>query len=722
MLSALLIGSALTLDANGPEKPDLAAYETAKANVRRDPDAHVRLALWCEAHGLQAERLKHLAIAVIANPRHSMARGLMGLVEYRGRWQRPETISEKARNDALLGEYRERRAKTKEDADSQWALALWCDAHDLKAEAVAHLTAVVKRDPKREDAWRRLGFKKQGQRWVTDARLAEEKAEAERQKQADRHWKPLLEKWRDGLGSKSAMRRAEVETALSEITDPRAVPMVWSVFATGSAERQAIAVRVLGQIDAKEASRALAMLAGFSDTSEVRRTATETLKRRDAREYADLLINLIRDPIKYQAQAVGGPGIPGTLLVEGKRKNVQRQYVPLPMPRLNIFQPDGMDLLTYDASGLPVIVRGTGYSGYIGPDGYFVKSRQGYAIGFNNAPIEAIGQGSGPTSSTGADIAKILLNTPDPAAAIKSIHNITPKTNPLNTPSMLSQNLILQGYSGGWNPAGNTIEIGRATLETQYAAASLQQQLESDVATLERSNTQTRELNERMTKLLNETTEQDLAADRTVWQGWWLDQLGYAQKQSYDQPKPTVVEVVSRPLPPVAGFEERENGYFRRRSCFGAGTPVHTLSGVQPIEALKEGDRVLTQNTKTGALDYQPILVVHHNPPSPTYRITLGDETVISSHFHRFWKAGQGWVMARDLTPGDTVRTLGGLVRVGSIDASDVQPVFNLDVAGDADFFVGRQGALVHDNTLPDLRQTPFDAPPSLATASPVSR
>jgi hypothetical protein len=153
-------------------------------------------------------------------------------------------------------------------------------------------------------------------------------------------------------------------------------------------------------------------------------------------------------------------------------------------------------------------------------------------------------------------------------------------------------------------------------------------------------------------------------------------------------------------------------------SCFGAGTPVHTLSGVQAIETLKEGDRVLTQDTKTGALGFKPILVVHRNPPSPTYRIALGDETVVSSHFHRFWKAGQGWVMARDLKPGDTVRTLGGLVQVGAIESDEVQPVFNLDVADDADFFVGRQGALVHDNTLPDLRQAPFDAPANLAAAT----
>lgn len=150
-----------------------------------------------------------------------MARGLMGLVEYRGRWQRPESISEKARSDALLAEYRDRRAKTKDDPDAQWTLALWCEENGLKAEAVAHFTAVVKRDPKRDAAWRHLGFKKRGQNWVTDAQLAEEKAEADRQKQADRHWKPLLEEWRDGLDSKSAKRRAEAETALTEVTDPR---------------------------------------------------------------------------------------------------------------------------------------------------------------------------------------------------------------------------------------------------------------------------------------------------------------------------------------------------------------------------------------------------------------------------------------------------------------------------------------------------------------------
>ena len=87
----------------------------------------------------------------------------------------------------------------------------------------------------------------------------------------------------------------------------------------------------------------------------------------------------------------------------------------------------------------------------------------------------------------------------------------------------------------------------------------------------------------------------------------------------------------------------------------------------------------------------------------------------MSSPFHRFWVAGKGWVMARDLKGGETLRLLGGPARVESVDEGPVQPVFNLDVAGDHDFFAGDAAALVHDNTLPDVRLSPFDAPAELA-------
>src|SRR4051794_24734988 len=176
---------------SGAPEPDLAAYEAARTKVSRDADAHVRLALWCEAHGLSAERVKHLAAAVLTDPKNVAARGLLGLVDFGGRWQRPEGVAREVERDEVLGkalaEYNARRERTPDTAEAQWKPALWCEQNGLKPETAAHLTAVTRLDPTREAAWKRLGYKKQGGRWVTDTQLAAERAEGEAQRKADRH-------------------------------------------------------------------------------------------------------------------------------------------------------------------------------------------------------------------------------------------------------------------------------------------------------------------------------------------------------------------------------------------------------------------------------------------------------------------------------------------------------------------------------------------------------
>ncbi len=103
-------------------------------------------------------------------------------------------------------------------------------------------------------------------------------------------------------------------------------------------------------------------------------------------------------------------------------------------------------------------------------------------------------------------------------------------------------------------------------------------------------------------------------------------------------------------------------------------------------------------------------------------RISEEDEpadTIVATPIHRFWKAGGGWTMARDLKPGDPIRTLSGVERVGSIEEEKVQPVFNLEVARGHSFFVGKVAALVHDNSLVETTTRPFDALPDLARIRP---
>ena len=212
-------------------------------------------------------------------------------------------------------------------------------------------------------------------------------------------------------------------------------------------------------------------------------------------------------------------------------------------------------------------------------------------------------------------------------------------------------------------------------------------------------------------------------ARNDAWRRWWAHECGYSSENPQPREKPTVVQVASFDVPmaviPAQSSNECVPDRAPRRhiSCFAAGTLVQTRTGSRPIEELKLGDLVLSRDPATGALEYQPITAVHHRQPSPTYRIVLGGETIIATGIHRFWKAGAGWMMARDLKPGDPIRAIDGIQTVESVQADEVRPVFNLDVDRTRNFLVGRAGILVHDDRLPDPVTAPFDAVPELVAA-----
>lgn len=702
MVFTALLGSALL--AAGPVRdtlapPDLAAYESANAAAGRDADAHVRLALWCEAHGLQAERLKHLAIAVMTNPKHATARGLMGLVAYGGRWQRPDAVGEWVTADAQLSadldEYHDRRARAAHTADAQWRLALWCEEKNLKAEAAAHLATVVRLDPTRDAAWKRLGYKKHEGHWVSPQQLASEKDEADRQKQADRHWKGVLEHLRGQLGGKQ--RRLEADQELARITDPRAVPMICQVFGRGSEPNQKIAVQLLSQVDSPAASRALAVVAVFSRFAEVRRLAGEVLLRRDPREFAGFLVALLRKPIKYDVRPVAGPGSRGELYVEGEKFNVRRLYSPPAAPTI---QPG--DKLGVDASGMPTVQRTIGY---------FWTPRAATSPGSLQMPsmIESM------------RIAQFMAMNglgPGQSPSYGPLFGGQPYLDPIPMYGRRIPGSRVQYEL----PTQEQIPIGQMTIEAQQAAQVAETQLERDVAAIKKHNAPIDETNSRILPLLTKVAGEDLGEDPKTWTKWAADLTGYAYvAQKASEEPATVVEDVPIAFQPQAVPTFSVGAPVAARlshSCFGGGTAVTTLQGRRPIELVRVGDQLLTQDGSTGGLSFQPVVAVYHNPPNRTLQIHFGDDTVIVTGIHRFWKAGRGWTMARELKEGDSVRTVGGLATVTAVETGQNQPVFNLEVARGQSFFVGRPGLLVHDNSLVESITEPFDAPSDLAAAT----
>src|SRR5262249_716173 len=160
------------------------------------------------------------------------------------------------------------------------------------------LMAVTRLDPGRAAAWKRLGYRQHGGRWMTDAEIAAERAEADAQARADRAWRPRLERLKGLLASKDPARRPRAHAPAPDVTDPRAWAWVMAVFGKGNEASQRRAVQLLGQIDAPAASRALAGLAVTSPSESVRRAAADTLRRRDPRDFAGRMIAGLDDPIK----------------------------------------------------------------------------------------------------------------------------------------------------------------------------------------------------------------------------------------------------------------------------------------------------------------------------------------------------------------------------------------------------------------------------------------
>ncbi len=244
--------------------------------------------------------------------------------------------------------------------------------------------------------------------------------------------------------------------------------------------------------------------------------------------------------------------------------------------------------------------------------------------------------------------------------------------------------------------------------ENERSRISSLESLGGDILKIGNYNQTFYKYNRRIVDHLIKISGKDFGLDRKEWLRWhyrYIAHSNYADSIK-ESVKPMFIQFT--PLAYRPSYS-RSVISLQESSCFALGTIVKTARGDRAVETLNSGDLVLSQDVESGELSFQPVLRPIQNTPQPTLEIDLGVDKITSTEIHRFWIAGKGWAPARDLHKGDRIRALGALLVVRSVESRPVQPVFNLVVAANHDYCVGRSGALVHDNDYAPRVEQPFD-------------
>jgi RHS repeat-associated protein len=141
------------------------------------------------------------------------------------------------------------------------------------------------------------------------------------------------------------------------------------------------------------------------------------------------------------------------------------------------------------------------------------------------------------------------------------------------------------------------------------------------------------------------------------------------------------------------------------QGCFVAGTPVLTPDGVKPIEQVQVGELVAARDETTGLTSWRPVVRLIRPPAQEivwvTYVNPKGEqETIGATLEHPFRVVGRGWVGAGALAAGDQLESLDvtSVLRVVKVEhGRQPRATYNLEIDSDHSYFVGKQGAWVHN-------------------------
>ncbi|WP_227674090.1 polymorphic toxin-type HINT domain-containing protein [Psychrobacter phenylpyruvicus] len=139
--------------------------------------------------------------------------------------------------------------------------------------------------------------------------------------------------------------------------------------------------------------------------------------------------------------------------------------------------------------------------------------------------------------------------------------------------------------------------------------------------------------------------------------------------------------------------------------CFTAGTLIHTIQGLKPIETVERGELVWSREEFGEKYDYRPVIATKVTSNAPIYEVKIQhdsglEETFSTTEEHPFWIDGQGWRKASILEAGMKLLDKRGnatatVISQKALDETDT--VYNFEVQDFSTYHIGELGVWVHN-------------------------
>jgi len=137
--------------------------------------------------------------------------------------------------------------------------------------------------------------------------------------------------------------------------------------------------------------------------------------------------------------------------------------------------------------------------------------------------------------------------------------------------------------------------------------------------------------------------------------------------------------------------------------CFTGDTLVATETGLSPIEEIKAGDYVWSENTETGEKALKQVLSVSVTETTVLVHITTKNGTEINTtENHPFYVEEKGWCAAADLEAGDYLHMQDGrteiVLKTETEQLKEAVKVYNMEIEDWHTYYVSDREVLVHNN------------------------